>query len=69
MRLTAPALIALAVTAQAAARAFHNELTARTGSTDVCAEVDAGLSVKILGISIVIGLIGMSSHEKLWFVH
>jgi len=56
MRFAAPALVALAATAHAAARAFDNELVKRT-TTDVCAEVDAGLSVNILGISIVIGLI------------
>lgn len=57
MRFAAPALVALAATGQAAARAFNNELVARTTS-DVCAEVDAGLSVNLLGISIVVGLIG-----------
>ncbi|KAH8094606.1 hypothetical protein BXZ70DRAFT_348089 [Cristinia sonorae] len=56
MRFAAPALVALAATGHAAARAFNNELVART-TTDTCAEVDAGLSVNILGISIVVGLV------------
>ena len=60
MRFTATALVALAATAQVAARAFNNGLAARNVGTDDCAEVDAGLSVKVLGISIVIGLIGRS---------
>ncbi|TCD70117.1 hypothetical protein EIP91_004846 [Steccherinum ochraceum] len=56
MRFAATSLVAFAVVAQVAARAFNNELVSR-GLTDTCAEVDAGLSVNILGISIVVGLI------------
>ncbi|THH30633.1 hypothetical protein EUX98_g3550 [Antrodiella citrinella] len=56
MHIAASPLIVLAGAALVAGRAFNNELVART-TTDICAEVDAGLSVSLLGISIVIGLI------------